>query len=167
MSSVVKLNVVKHEQLPVLHGLYLKAWEASAASADDDAFDAEEAYRDAIEEYGREVSFEWSGYVFLYLRTYLERRGVELGKLIFCPPPWERGEAAEPYETAISITPDSKALLPQLDPAAHAAAAIAQHFEEMGYGYETSGADALQALSLLRDVIGGLAHDEVLLVRDY
>jgi hypothetical protein len=63
--------------------------------------------------------------------------------------------------------PDSKALLSKLDPATHDAVVIARHFEEMGYAYETSGADALQALSLLRDVIGGLAHDEVLLVRDY
>jgi hypothetical protein len=87
MSSIVDLHVVKREHLPVLHSAYLKAWEASTGSGEDDndADDAEEAYHEAIEEYGREVSFDWSGYVFLYLSTYLNDHGVELGKLTFLP----------------------------------------------------------------------------------
>ncbi|MET8040385.1 hypothetical protein ABZU25_05900 [Micromonospora sp. NPDC005215] len=121
------------------------------------------SFRSYLAEHGRKArqEYDWSGYCMLYVLTYLEERGVELQQSEFDA---ESEAINSAHGLTVLITPASRRLLDQLDPAGHRAEELNAHFEEMGMDFEESGAAGLDGLTLLRDSIAELRDDQVLLL---
>jgi hypothetical protein len=76
--------------------------------------------------------------------------------------PWMGFSA--PTGSTFLFTPEHKAYLPQLDPAALDEDAVCLFFEEMGYGFEEAGMAARDALTVLHEQVAALGDEDVLLL---
>ncbi len=149
MSSIASLWVLDRDALTYV----VAAARAEGASG----------VRESLTQHGRDVDdeFNWSGYVMLYLLVHLDQRGIALMESELQS---DADAINSVYDATFVITPAHKRYVAQLDPARHDEAELAAFFDEMGYGFDEVGMATHDGLTLLREQIGALAADEVLLV---
>ncbi len=106
------------------------------------------------EEYG------WSGYCVAHVLTYLSDRDVDL----FGTPLRAEADRLNGETFTLLLTANHKRFLPRLDPDGYDDESLAEHFEDMDYGFEEAPMAARDAIALLRDQIAALDAGEILIV---
>jgi hypothetical protein len=120
---------------------------------------------DYLSDHGRDQDspqrlFLWSGYVMMYLLTFLQDSGVDLGAEY-------RDDAAainNTFDLTYLLTSVDKRHLRALDSANVDRDAVVRFFEDMDYGFDELDHAVEDGLGVLHQLVTDLADDEVLIV---
>ena len=127
------------------------------------ALTAEPSLHDELREVGWELpDFEWSGYAFAVLLSYLDDKGVAM-RSEFDSVSLALTEAQG--ASTIIFTPAHKSYLPELAPEKHSEDELRQFSAEFGWSDDPGAVDAMRAaLETLRHHIGALDDSSVLIL---
>ena len=166
VSSIASFWVIRKSLLPdLVHGARSSTGRAPIsfgfAAQSTEPTSAESVYKILVQ-HGRDLGavFPWSGYVMLYLLTYLAELGVDLGHSQYDA---ESDAINASYDLTYLITPNHRTYLPQLQPSRHNEAALEDHFKKWS-GLRRGRKGRTGGLALLSEQISSLVDDEILLV---
>jgi hypothetical protein len=107
-----------------------------------------------------EQLFPWSGYVMMYLLTFLEASGADLGAEYRA----ETTAINKTFDLTYLMTSADKRHLPALDSANVDHDAVAGFFDDMGYGFDELDRAVDDGLGVLHQLLTTLADNDLLIV---